>query len=100
MTLEKATEISADAEAAPSQLKQMQSIQEVSELRSKNGRTPKDKFKGEKVANGGEHTDCKFSGSRRVRDRMKYPVYGQRCIRCLKNDHFAFKCPAGKRLDE
>ena len=48
--------------------------------------------------NGGEHIDYKFCGRRHVRDRMKCPLYGQWYHRCGKNDHFAVKCPAGKRL--
>ena len=100
LTLEKALEISRAAEATQSQLKQMQNIQEVNELRSKNERTPNEKFEGKTPAYGGEHIDCKFCGRRHVRDRMKCPAYGQRCNRCGKNDHFAVKCLAGKRLSE
>ena len=51
LTLEKALEISRAVEAAQSQLKQMQNIQEVSELRSKNERTPNEKFEGKIPAN-------------------------------------------------
>ena len=61
LTLEKALEISRAAEATQSQLKQMQNIQEVKELRRKNERTPNDKFEGKTPANGGEHIDCKFT---------------------------------------
>ena len=100
LTLEKALEISRAAEATQSQLKQMQNIQEVNELRSKNERTPNEKFEGKTPGYGGEHIDCKFCGRRHVRDRMKCPAYGQRCNRCGKNDHFAVKCLAGKRLSE
>ena len=100
LTLEKALEISRAAEATQSQLKQMQNIQEVIELRSKNERTPNEKFERKTPANGGEHMDCKFCGRRHVRDRMKCPAYGQRYSRCGKNDHFAVKCLAGERLSE
>ena len=100
LTLKKALEISRVAEATQSQLKQMQNVQEVNELRSKNERTPNEKFEGKTPANGSEHSDCKFCGRRHVRDRMKCPAYGQRCNRCGKNDHFAVKCLAGKRLNE
>ena len=88
LTLEKALEISRAAEATQSQLKQMQNIQEVNELRSKNERTPNDKFEVKSPANGGEHTDCKFSGRRHVRDRMKCPASGQQYSRCEENDYF------------
>ena len=49
LTLEKALEISRAAEATQSQLKQMQNIQEVNELRSKNERTSNEKFSGKTV---------------------------------------------------
>ena len=60
LTLEKTLEISRAAEATQSQLKQMQNIQEVNESRSKNERTPNEKFEGKTPANGGEHIDCEF----------------------------------------
>ena len=85
MTLEKALEISRAAEATQNQSKQMQNIQEVNELRSKNERTPNEKFEGKTLANGSEHIDCKFCGRKHVRDRMKCPAYGQQCNRCGKN---------------
>ena len=50
----------------------------------KKKKTLNNKFKGKKVANVGEHIDCKFSGRGRVLNRMKYPAYGQRCSRCEK----------------
>ena len=100
LTLEKALEISRAAEATQSQLKQMQNIQEVNELRSKNERTPNKKSEGKTLANGSEHIDCKFCGRRHIRDGMKCPAYAQQCNRCGKNDHFAVKCLAGKRLSE
>ena len=84
LTLEKALEISRAAETTQNQLKQMQNIQEVNELRSKNERTPNEKFEGKTPANGSEYIDCKFCGRRHVRDRMKCPAYGQRCNRCGK----------------
>ena len=73
-TLEKALEISKAAEATQSQLKRMQNIQEVNQLRSKNERTPYEKFEGKTSVNDGEHIDCRFRGRRHVRDRMKCPV--------------------------
>ena len=75
LILKKALEISRAAEATQSQLKQMQNIQEVNELRTKNERTPNEKFEGKTPANGGELIDCKFCGRRQVRDRMKCLAY-------------------------
>ena len=69
LTLEKALEISRAAKATQSQLKQMQNIQEINELRSKNERTPNEKFEGKTPANGVEHIACKFCGRRHLRDR-------------------------------
>lgn len=78
----------------------MQNIQEVNALRNRNEGPPTEKPEGKKPASGGDQTDCKFCGGRHVRDRMKCPAFGQQCNRCGRNDHFAVKCPAGKRLSE